>query len=121
MKLKTAIAANFKVTTLIVSEALAVALAVKDVSRAAGLKEASVVEEVSAAATVSVAAASEAEVSVAEVGGAEKSRFIDSHEPREHPRDATELVRVELHCFHEIARPMLHLVQILDKNPEAGP
>ena len=115
MKLKTAIAANFKVTTLIVSEALAVALAVKDVSRAAGLKEASVVEE------VSVAAASEAEVSVAEVGGAEKSQFMDSHEPREHPRDATELVRVELHCFHEIARPMLHLVQILDKDPEAAP
>jgi hypothetical protein len=47
--------------------------------------------------------------------------IFDSHEPREHSRDATDLVRVELHCLHEIARPMLHLEQILEKNPEAAP
>jgi hypothetical protein len=47
--------------------------------------------------------------------------YFDSRVSREHPRDATELVRVELHCLHEIARPMLHLEQILDKDPEAAP
>jgi hypothetical protein len=60
------------------------------------------------------------------VAGAKRSQLrmvviFDSHEPREHPRDATELVRVELHCLHEITRPMLHLEQILEKNPEAAP
>jgi hypothetical protein len=47
--------------------------------------------------------------------------IIDSRASREHPRRATELVRVGLHCLNEIARPMLHLQQILDKDPEAAP
>jgi hypothetical protein len=47
--------------------------------------------------------------------------IIDSRASREHPRGATELVRVELHCLHEIARPMLHLEQILNKDAEAVP
>ena len=47
--------------------------------------------------------------------------IFDSRASKEHPRDATELVRVELHCLHEIARSMLHLEQILEKNPEAAP
>jgi len=80
------------------------------------------VAEEAANALVAVAAS----VAVAEGAGANRSQLrmvviFDSHEPREHPRDATELVRVELHCLHDIARPELHLEEILDKDPKAAP
>ena len=83
VKLRTAIAANFKVTTLIVSEAPAAALAVADVSPAA----VALAGEGSAAEEGSEAEASvAAEVSAAEVAGANRSQFTDSPSQKEFSR-----------------------------------